>query len=277
MTSWRPQWTAYAIETASLGCFMVSALVFTALLEHPASPAAAAIPHAVVRRALIGIAMGLTAAALIYSPWGQRSGAHLNPSVTLAYLRLGKINRRDALLYIAAQFAGGIGGIALAASLLHRAAGHPSVNYVATVPGTAGAAAAFGGELAISFLLMLVVLRVSNTPRLARFTGAAAAFMVALYITIEAPLSGMSMNPARSFGPAVAAGALGPLWIYFIAPPLGMLLAAELFVRRHGHHAVRCAKLHHPARGFCHFCGGDGQTGTGSANATDRALVDATT
>jgi aquaporin Z len=63
----------------------------------------------------------------------------------------------------------------------------------------------------------------------------------------------MSMNPARSFGPALAAGALGPLWIYFIAPPLGMLLAAETYVRVRGRHAVRCAKLHHPATGPCHF------------------------
>lgn len=272
----RPQWAAYAIEAVSLGFFIVSALVFTALLEHPGSPVRAAMPHPLVRRALIGVAMGLTAAAIVYSPWGQRSGAHLNPSITLAYLRLGRVGRRDAALYVLAQFVGGIAGIAAAVAALRPVAGHPAVNYVATVPGAAGAAAAFGGELAISFLLMLVVLRVSSTPHLARFTGAAAACLVALYITVEAPVSGMSMNPARSFGPALAAGATAPLWIYFTAPPLGMLLAAELFLRRQGHHALRCAKLHHPTHGFCHLCGGDGHAATASANATDRTLADAT-
>src|SRR5205085_3815119 len=101
--------------------------------------------------------------------------------------------------------------------------------------------------------MMTVILIASNTPRLARFTGVQAACAVAVYITIEAPLSGMSMNPARSLAPAFAAGALAPLWIYFTAPPIGMLLAAELYMRRYGRAAVRCAKLSHPSSGPCHF------------------------
>jgi aquaporin Z len=246
-------WTEYALETAGLACFMVSAVAFTALFEHPSSPAHAALPDPVLRRAAIGAAMGLTAAALIYSPWGQRSGAHLNPSVTLAFYRLGRIGRRDAIGYVLAHFAGAAAGILAAVSVLRGAVAHPAVNYVATVPGAAGALPAFAGELAISFVLMTAVLAVSNTPRLARYTGAVAATLVAIYITVEAPLSGMSMNPARSLAPAVAAGALHPLWIYFSAPPLGMLLAAELFARRYGPHAAHCAKLHHPVRGACHF------------------------
>jgi aquaporin Z len=197
--------------------------------------------------------MGLTAAALIYSPWGQRSGAHFNPSVTLTYLRLGKIKARDAAAYVLAQFAGGAAGIAAGAILLTRVAQAPSVNYVATVPGASGWAAAFAGESAISFGMMSAILAASNTPHIARFTGALAACLIALYITVEAPLSGMSMNPARSLGPALASGNLHGLWIYFVAPPLGMLLAAEVYVRRHGYGAIRCAKLHHTSAGPCHF------------------------
>lgn len=250
------RWRIYTIEMGSLGIFLVSAVAFTALLEHPASPVRQALPDAAVRRSLIGIAMGLTFAAIAYSPWGQHSGAHLNPSVTLSFLRLGRIAPRDAAFYMAAQFAGGAGAVLLMAALAHQIAADPSVNYVATLPGATGHAAAFAGEALISFGMMSVVLLVSNTPRLARYTAAIAACLVALYITVEAPISGMSMNPARSLAPALAAGSISSLWIYFTAPPLGMLLAAEVYARRYGSNAVRCAKLHHPATGPCHFrCG----------------------
>jgi aquaporin Z len=247
------RWAEYAIEAAGLGCFMVAALGFAMLLEHPVSPVRQAIPAAVVRRALMGVAMGATAAAIIYSPWGRRSGAHLNPSVTLTYLRLGKISRRDAAYYVIAQFLGAGAGVAVVGALLRGAAAAPTVNYVATVPGAPGLTAAFAAEAAISFVLMWTILHVSNRPAIARFTGALAGSLIALYITIESPISGMSMNPARSFAPALAAGALAPLWVYFVAPPLGMMLAAHLYVRAHGRGSVRCAKLHHPARGTCHF------------------------
>ena len=96
----------------------------------------------------------------------------------------------------------------------------------------------------------------SNHARLARFTGVCAGLLVWTYITVEAPLSGMSMNPARTFGSALLARDFPGLWIYFTAPPLGMLLAAELFTRRFGLQRVLCAKLHHPARPPCIFgCG----------------------
>jgi aquaporin Z len=101
--------------------------------------------------------------------------------------------------------------------------------------------------------MMLVVLTVSGSARWAGFTGMCAGALVAVYITFEAPLSGMSMNPARTFGPAVVAGMMGPLWIYCTAPVAGMLVAAELHVRRHGLAAVRCAKLHHDPRFPCIF------------------------
>jgi len=108
------------MEAAELGIFMLSACVFVVLLEHPASPAPAALPVPFVRRALVGIAMGLTAIGIVYSPLGKRSGAHFNPSVTLTFLRLGKIAPWDALFYVAAQFAGGVAGVALAAVVLPR-------------------------------------------------------------------------------------------------------------------------------------------------------------
>jgi len=91
----------------------------------------------------------------------------------------------------------------------------------------------------------MTILTVSNRPRLTRFTGVFAALLVAGFITFEAPLSGTSMNPARTFGPSLVGGLARGLWVYFIAPPAGMLLAAELYVRVKGRVAIHCAKLRH--------------------------------
>lgn len=253
MATPRIHWPEYLMEMCELGSFLCCALAVATLMEHPASPIRQAIDVAWIRRAITGLAMGLTAIAIVYSPWGRRSGAHFNPSVTLTFLRLGKIAPIDALFYVAAQFVGATVAVALVSRLVHRVVANPAVNYVATVPGLRGSFGAFAGELAISFGMMTMILIASNTPRIAQFTGVLAGILVAIYITVEAPLSGMSMNPARSFGPALAAGTIKTMWIYATAPLIGMLLAAEVHVRRHGFNSIACAKLHHPADGPCHF------------------------
>jgi aquaporin Z len=244
------------MEAAGVGLFMISAGSFATLLEHPDSLVRQAIADPLARRVLMGAAMGLTAIGLIYSPWGKQSGAHFNPAVTLTFLRLSKVARPDAFFYVLAQFTGAVAGMLLIAAVLGKLLAHPSVNYVATVPGARGPWIAFFAELLISFLLMAVVLTVSNSQRLPQWTGLFAGLLVASYIALEAPLSGMSMNPARTFGSALAAQLWTGVWIYFIAPPLGMLLAAELFQRRAGLARVRCAKLHHQNSKRCIFrCG----------------------
>ncbi len=251
-------WPEYLMEAAGLGIFMISACVFVAILEHPASPVRQAISDPLLRRMLIGLAMGLTAIGIIYSPWGKQSGAHINPSVTLSFLRLGKVKVWDALFYTIAQFAGAIAGVLAAGMALGASIAHPSVNYATTVPGSAGLGVAFVAEFFISFGLMTAVLVVSNTHRLARFTGLFAGVLVATYITLEAPLSGMSMNPARTLGSALPAHDWTALWIYFTAPPLGMLLAAEAYLRVQGAQRIFCAKLHHQNTKRCIFCGDPG-------------------
>jgi aquaporin Z len=252
LSSLRRHWPEYLIEAAGLATFMLSACGFGVLLEHPASPARRAIDDPVWRRALMGAAMGLTAAAIIYSPWGRRSGAHLNPSVTLTFLRLGKVKPEDALFYVAAQVAGAIAGVALASAALGALLSHPSTNFVVTAPGSSGAAIAFAAEAVISAGMMALVLIVSGS-RFARWTGALAGALVAAYITVEAPLSGMSMNPARTLGSAILAGQWSAIWVYFTAPLLGMLLAAE------GCRRIRlaqgCAKMDHPDDEPCIHCG----------------------
>src|SRR5262249_23058655 len=114
----------------------------------------------------------------------------------------------------------------------------------------------FLAELAISFLMMTMVLNVSNSVRMAHFTGVLAGALVATYITLESPLSGMSMNPARSFASAFPGHIWHSLWIYFTAPLIGMLLAGEVYVRIRGKSAVLCAKFYHDSDKRCIFrCG----------------------
>jgi aquaporin Z len=238
-------WQEYAIEAVGLGLFMVSATLVTAVLELPTSPLRQAIADPLLRRFLVGIAMGLTAIAIIYSPWGKRSGAHINPAVTLAFWRLKKIRTLDACFYVLAQCLGGILGIRLAEILIGSAIADPAVNYVVTLPGSAGEGVAFLAELAISFGLMTMVLQVSNRAKLSQFTGLFAGVLVAIYITLEAPISGMSMNPARTLGSALPAQTWQSMWIYFTAPPLGMLLAAEVYLRmgKKNRQSQLCSKL----------------------------------
>src|SRR5215471_18138162 len=106
----RDHWPEYLIEAAGLGVFMAVAGLCVVALDQPGSLVPRLLPNPDMRRALIGVAMGLTAIGLIYSPWGRRSGAHLNPAVTLTFWRLGKVAPADAVFYVAAQFAGGVAG-----------------------------------------------------------------------------------------------------------------------------------------------------------------------
>lgn len=250
---WLPNWPLYLIEAALLGTFMFVACATCIAMLHPSSPIARRLKHPLLRRLCIGTAMGTTAVLLITSPFGQLSGAHMNPAVTLAFAALGKLDPRDAAGYILFQFLGGIGGVAIARLLLGRAVAHSSVRFVTTEPGPLGPRIAFIAELTISFVLFAVVLLVSNSGQTAAFTPVAAGILVTLFITFEAPFSGMSMNPARTLGSAVMARRLQHLPIYFAAPSLGMLAAAGTHAAVLGRQSVHCAKLDHRGAAPCPF------------------------
>jgi len=258
----------YAIEAALLAAFMVSACSFGVLLEHPASPVHRAIGDPLLRRVLMGIAMGMTAIAIIYSPWGGRSGAHINPATTLTFWRLGRIRGADVAGYVGAQFLGAVLGVAVASALLGRRLADASVNYVVTRPGRWGVGPALAAEVLISAALMFMVVVLSGS-RWARFTGLAVGALVATYISIEAPVSGMSMNPARSFGSAWGAGSWEMFWVYVAGPLLGMNLGALLATRAHSRPA--CPKLHHPESQRCIFCGHAPARGAAPLGATSVA------
>lgn len=245
-------WTEYAFEAWGLGLFMLSACGFSIILFHPSSPVVAALPSPWARRGIMGLAMALTGVLNNYAPWGKRSGAHLNPAVTLSFYGLGKVAPGDLVGYLVGQFLGAVLGTAAAAGLFGADLADPSVNYAATVPGPGGVALAFAAEFAMTFVLMAAVLAALRRPALARWTGIVGPLLVALYITIEAPISGMSLNPARSVGSAVFARTWDAIWIYWVAPVLGMGAAAVVSVRVAG--AAHCAKMVHDGVSRCLFC-----------------------
>jgi aquaporin Z len=149
---------------------------------------------------------------------------------------------------------------------------HPSVSYVTTVPGSAGVGVAFIAETAIACGMMLMVLCVTNTPSIARYTGLFAGTLVFLYITIEAPFSGMSINPARTVASAVPSGVWTAGWIYFTAPVLGMLLAAQVYRGVSDSSPRACPKLHHGTKQRCIFCGQPGASKEVGFTATNPGL-----
>jgi len=251
---WAPHWREYLIEAWALGTFMLSACIFGVLLFHPASPVVAEIPSSTARLWLMGVAMGLTLASLVYSPWGRRSGAQMNPAFTLAFLGLGRVHPIDAVAYVIAHFLGGALGVALSAALLRGLLAHPVVHYVVTQPGALGIRWALVAEFAISALQMTLVLHVASSPRWMRYTGTFAAVALASYIALESPISGTSMNPARSVASAVVAGSWTAIWIYLLAPLLGMSAAAALYAwqARRSSRPIPCGKLAHATP--CLFC-----------------------
>jgi aquaporin Z len=222
-------WREFLIEGWALGMFMIAASLVTTWLEHSGAPLNRAIGSPELRLALIGLSMGGTAAALIYSPWGKRSGAHMNPSVTLAFLSLGRIAPVNAIFYIVAQFLGGYAGVVASLALLGRSFRDPPVHFIVTLPGPAGPWVAFAAEFAISFVMMFAILMISNQARWSRYTGVAAGALISGYVVFESPLSGFSMNPARTFASALTAQIYTGLWIYFTAPLIAMWLAARAF------------------------------------------------
>ncbi|MES2709408.1 MAG: aquaporin [Verrucomicrobiota bacterium] len=170
----------------------------------------------------IALTFGLIVLAMIHA-FGDVSGAHLNPAVTVAFAAAGRFPWRRTPGYITAQI---LGGVAASVSLHLLFPDHRTLG--ATLPsGSAGQS--FALEIILSALLMLVILSVSHSAKERGITAAAAiASVVALEAMFAGPVSGASMNPARSLAPALVSGTWAHLWIYLTAPVLGALLAIPL-------------------------------------------------
>jgi aquaporin Z len=242
--------SAYLSEFAGTALMLFIGVSAVAFMWAPGSPVPV-VSNGALRRLLTGIMFAGGATAVVYSPLGQISGGHINPAVTIAFWRLGKVPTRDAVIYIVMQFLGAFAG-AYAAGV----AWGPlttGVQYAATVPGEGYSwAGALVAETFITFLLVFTIFVCVNKPRIAPRTGLIAGSLVALLVMIEAPVTGTSLNPARTLGPAVLAPNYAALWVYFVGPVAGALIAVAAYRGQWGAQTV-CAKLYHTEKYPCPF------------------------
>lgn len=177
----------------------------------------------------IAIAFGTVVTVMIYA-FIHVSGAHINPAVTLAFTLTGRFEKRQVLPYILAQV---LAAIAASYVLLLLVGNHKSLG--STLP-IGSWHQSFILEVIMTYILMLVILMVSQRKDYARYTAPAVGLIVMLLALVGGPISGASMNPARSLGPALVSGDLADLWIYLISPVLGAILATFtwLYFREEG-------------------------------------------
>ncbi len=167
----------------------------------------------------VAATFGLIVLAMIYA-FGDLSGAHLNPAVTLGFVVAKRFPLKEAAPYIVAQLSG-----ALLASLTLRFLFPENATLGATFP-AGSATQSFILELLLTYFLMLVILQVSQgSKEVGVMAGIAIGAMVGLEALFAGPICGASMNPARSIAPALVSGELRALWLYIVAPLLGALLA----------------------------------------------------
>jgi aquaporin Z len=244
--TWRRHWPEYLVEAGFLAVLVLAAGAVSAWLPGPAGPGAG------VARLLAGTATGLVLVGMIYSPWGRRSGTHLNPAITLAYLRLGKIGRWDALGYVLAQLAGGF----VAVLLLRHGALLPAATPPSLLAATIGPTRewpAFLTEFVLSGSAMLLILFTTNHERWFRYTGVLVGLLVVATVACVGPLSGFGMNLARLLAVDACVDPAGANWLNLLPPLLGMQLAVAGYRLFTGRSQVLCAKLAHNTRGRCIF------------------------
>jgi aquaporin Z len=181
------------------------------------------------------------------SPIGRRSGAHLNPAVTLGFFLRGHTHAHDLAGYAVAQALGAIAAAAAFAALGgHWAAG---VMFARTAPAPlVNPALAVAIETALTAGLLLTVFFMLSSPATARWTPAVVTGALAVLIWAGAPYTGASMNPARTLGPDLVSGQFPSVWVYFLGPPLGASVAALAFPWLSNGRRTLTAKLFHDSR-----------------------------
>jgi aquaporin Z len=237
---WKP-FGAELIGTALLVAVGLSVVIFDL---GRGSPLAQLLPDEALRRFITGFFFGTTGALITLSPLGKESGAHINPAVTLGFWLMGRMETRHAVGYVACQLAGAFIG---ALPLLAWGTMGRSVSYGATVPGAGdGATWALLGEAVTTFALIFGLFFFLRDRSLRAFTPALFPPLYAIMVWLEAPISGTSTNPARSFGPAVISGDWHGWWIYWLGPLIGTLLGVAAYLwagweRR----MIEVAKIYH--------------------------------
>lgn len=177
---------------------------------------------------LTGLVFAGTGSVLAVSPLGRRSGAHLNPVVTLAFWTQRKVHWHDLVGYITAQTLGAVAGTVAADALWRVQAARVADGATRPGPGVTSAEAV-ALEAGMTACVLLTILFMTSHHRTARLTPVALWLLIAALVWQLAPLTGTSMNPARSLGPALTAGALDVYWIYLAGPLLGTVVAVGVF------------------------------------------------
>lgn len=215
---------AYLSEFIGTALLVLVGLSVVILINGKGSPILKIIPDAGLRRAVSGFLFGTTGCLITISPVGKISGAHINPVVSIAFWLRKNMQFKNMLGFIAAQMAGAAIGCL---PLLFWGKQGQSMNYGATIPNELNAA--FIGEIWTTFVLIAVILFFTARDKLKNFTPFMMPVIYCVMVFVEAPVSGTSTNPARSFGPAVVSAIWSDYWLYWVAPVIGMLIAVLVF------------------------------------------------
>ena len=212
------------LAAESLGTFI---LVFAGTGAIMINDIANAIGH-------VGIALtfGFVIVALIYS-FAHVSGAHFNPAVTIAFWTMGEFHRKNVIPYISAQVFGAIlASICLYFLLNENFNSLSEVSYLGSTLPRGSESQAFGFEFILTFILMIVICSSAVHGKATKdFAGLAIGLTVGLESMFAGPITGASMNPARSIGPAIVSGNFEHLWIYILATCLGAMTASMVFLK----------------------------------------------
>lgn len=227
------------IGTAALLSIGLSCVIFN---WGSGSPVARLMPYAPYRRLLTGFMFGSTACLVSLSPVGKISGAHINPAVSLAFWMRKKMKTRAMLGYIISQMLGAVAG---SIPLLLWGAQGKSVDYGNTVPGDAGVWAALLGEVVTTACLITTLFGFLGSPRLRGYTPFTLPFLLCFLVWAEGAISGTSINPARSFGPAVISNVYTGFWVFLAGPMGGAAGVVLLFraLRLHHYNRIKTARI----------------------------------
>lgn len=226
------------VGTALLVLVGLSAVIF---INGKGSPILNLIPNDGTRRAITGFLFGTTGCLITLSPVGKISGAHINPMVSIAFWLRKNMQFKNMAGFVIAQMAGAAIGCL---PLLFWGEQGKSIQYGATVPPQIDTA--FIGEIWTTFVLIVVILFFTSNDKIKNFTPFTMPIIYCIMVFVEAPVSGTSTNPARSFGPAIISTVWNGYWLYWIAPIIGMLIAVLVFnVGWLKHLRSEVAKLYH--------------------------------
>jgi aquaporin Z len=234
-------WQVFASELVGTALLVLVGLSLVILMFGEGSPVKGVLPSEGWRRLITGFLFGTTGALIALSPVGMRSGAHINPIVTLAFRLMGKLDLRNTLGYIMAQLSGAILG---ALPLLAWGSMGRSVAFGATLPGDGyPIETVLLGEVITTFAMVAGLCVFLGFRRIRPFTPAMFPFLYAVMVYAESPISGTSTNPARSLGPAIVSGQWQGWWIYWVGPLIGSIaacLVCSLLAKR-----ITVAKLYY--------------------------------